>query len=90
MNGISSQGLAVLLVVLLNFTKPLNGQELEPRAYSVSPVGINIALFSYSYPSGDVEFDPSLPIENVKAKLNVLTLGYPWSRLLVLYGKALA
>jgi hypothetical protein len=63
MNGISSQGLAVLLVVLLNFTKPLNGQELEPRAYSVSPVGINIALFSYSYPSGDVEFDPSLPIE---------------------------
>jgi hypothetical protein len=31
-------------------------------------VGINIALFSYSYPSGDVEFDPSVPIESVKAK----------------------
>lgn len=67
---------SLLFVLLLNVTRPLNGQELEPRAYSVSPVGINIALFSYSYPSGDVEFDPSVPIESVKAKLNVLTLGY--------------
>lgn len=68
--------LAVLLVLLLGVTRPLNGQELEPRAYSVSPVGINIALFSYSFPSGDVEFDPSAQIDDVKVKLNVPTLGY--------------
>ena len=44
-HGIKSEGFAVLLVVLLTVTRPLNGQELEPRAYSVSPVGINIALY---------------------------------------------
>jgi hypothetical protein len=72
----SKHGLAVFFVLLLGFTSRLNGQELEPRAYSVSPVGINIALFSYSYPSGDVEFDPSAQIDDVKVKLNVLALGY--------------
>ena len=75
-HGTKSGGLAVLSVLLLSITGPLNGQELEPRAYSVSPVGINIALFSYSYPSGDLDFDPSVPIENAKAKLNAVTLGY--------------
>ena len=75
-HGAKSGSLAVLLVLLLSITVPLNGQELEPRAYSVSPVGVNIALLAYSYPSGDLEFDPSVPIEDAKAKLNVVTLGY--------------
>lgn len=75
-HGAKSGGLAVLLEILLSITGPLNGQELEPRAYSVSPVGVNIALFAYSYPSGDLEFDPSVQIEDAKAKLNVGTLGY--------------
>lgn len=75
-HGIKSGDLAVLFVLLIGVIRPLNGQELEPRAYSVSPVGINIALFSYSFPSGDVEFDPSAQIDDVKVKLNVPTLGY--------------
>lgn len=74
--GNKSVGLAVFVVLLLGVTNTLKGQELEPRAYSVSPVGINIALFSYSYPTGDVEFDSSVPVDSVKANLNVLTLGY--------------
>jgi hypothetical protein len=75
-HGIKSGGLAVFFLLLFGGVEPLKGQELEPRAYSVSPVGINIALFSYSHPSGDVEFDPSAQIDDVKAKLNVLALGY--------------
>jgi hypothetical protein len=75
-HGIKSGVLAVFLLLLVRGAGPLNGQELEPRAYSVSPVGTNITLFSYSYPSGDVEFDPSAQIDDVKVKLNVLTLGY--------------
>jgi hypothetical protein len=74
--GNKSVGLAVLVVLVLNVASALKGQELEPRAYSVSPVGLNIVLFSYSYPTGDVEFDPSVPIDSVKANLNVVTLGY--------------
>ena len=75
-HGIKSARFAVLFVLLVGVTSHLHGQELEPRAYSVSPVGINIALFSYSYPSGDVEFDPSAQIDDFNFKLNVLTLGY--------------
>jgi len=74
-HGKNLVGLAVIFVLLI-LLSPVNGQDLEPRTYSISPVGVNITLFSYSYPSGDVEFDPSLPIEDVKAKLNILTLGY--------------
>jgi hypothetical protein len=73
---IKSACLAVLFVFLVGVTGPLHGQEMEPRAYSVSPVGVNFALVSYSYPSGDVEFDPSAQIDDVKISMNVLTLGY--------------
>jgi hypothetical protein len=73
---IKTAGLAVLFLFLVGVTRPLHGQELEPRAYSVSPVGVNFALFSYSYPSGDVEFDPSAQIDDVNLRMNVLTLGY--------------
>ena len=51
-------------------------QELEPRAYSPSPVGANFLLAGYVHSSGDVVFDPSLPFSNVDAQLNAGTLGY--------------
>jgi hypothetical protein len=75
-HDIKTAGLAVLLVFLVGVARPLHGQELEPRAYSVSPVGLNFALASYSYPSGDVELDPSAQIDDVNVHLQVLTLGY--------------
>jgi hypothetical protein len=51
-HGIKSVGLAAIVVLLLGDIRPVNRQDLEPGAYSVSPVGINIALFSYSPPLG--------------------------------------
>ncbi len=45
-------------------------QQLEPRAYSPSPVGANFAGFVYSNSSGDVVFDPSLPFTDVSARVN--------------------
>jgi hypothetical protein len=48
----------------------VQAQELEPRAYSISPVGTNFVLFSYSRSSGDILFDPNLPVEDVKASIN--------------------
>jgi hypothetical protein len=75
-HGIKSAGLAVLFVFLVGATRSARGQELEPRAYSVSPVGVNFALFSYSYPSGDVELDPSAQIDDVNLRMNVWTVGY--------------
>ncbi len=50
-------------------------QELEPRAYSPAPVGANFFLAAYSYQSGEVLFDPSLPFSDVNAYINMVTGG---------------
>lgn len=53
-----------------------HGQELEPRAYSPNPVGLNYVLAGYVYSTGDVLFDPSLPFSDVQADLNAMALAY--------------
>ena len=51
-------------------------QELEPRAYSASPVGINFIGAGYSYSFGSIVFDPTIPITNGHADISAITLGY--------------
>jgi len=53
----------------------VRAQELEPRAYAPSPVGANFFLVAYSYQSGEVLFDPSLPFSDVNAYVNAVTTG---------------
>ena len=53
-----------------------SAQELEPGAYTVSPVGINLLNAGYVFNTGDVNFDPSLPIEDAKATVHTVTLSY--------------
>jgi hypothetical protein len=67
-------GRALAFIVLLP-TAAL-AQELEPRAYSASPVGTNFVGLAYGYQSGDVLFDPSLPVTDVHAYVNSLNPGY--------------
>ena len=51
-------------------------QELEPRAYSSSPVGSNFALAGYSWSGGSVLVDASLPISNIESQIDSLFAGY--------------
>lgn len=51
-------------------------QELEPRAYSPSPVGTNFLILNYTRLTGAVLTDPSLPITDVDADIDIATLGY--------------
>jgi hypothetical protein len=51
-------------------------QELNPGAYTVSPVGANFIGTTYQYSSGDVTFDPSIPIQDAHSRLNTLALSY--------------
>ncbi|MBV8157518.1 MAG: transporter [Dyella sp.] len=53
-----------------------SAQELEPRTYSSSPIGTNFIGASYSYLTGDVLTDPSLPVTNVEAHISTLALAY--------------
>lgn len=63
-------------------------QELEPRAYSPNPVGLNFATVGYAHSSGDVLSDPSLPLDDVHASLNAVSVGY--GRTFGLFGRGAA
>ncbi len=64
------------LVVIAVVPSAARGQQLEPRAYSASPVGTNFAGVGYGYAFGQVLFDPSLPVTDVRAYVNSVSLGY--------------
>ncbi|HEY6123381.1 MAG TPA: transporter, partial [Steroidobacteraceae bacterium] len=61
-------------------------QELEPRAYSPSPVGLNFVLFAGSRSTGEILPDPSVPIENIEATIDAGVAGY--GRTFALWGQS--
>jgi hypothetical protein len=63
-------------IVLMLICAGARAQDLEPRAYSAAPVGTNFAVLNYTRLDGDVLTDPSLPIKNVQAKIDLYVLGY--------------
>ncbi len=66
-----------LLVSLIAAVAPVaSAQEMEARSYSPSPVGANIALFTYKYQTGDVLLDSTLPLTDVKVNVNSVVAGY--------------
>jgi hypothetical protein len=54
----------------------VNAQELEPRAYTNIPVGINFVLAGYNYSAGAVLFDPTVPLENANIKTHGVLVAY--------------
>jgi hypothetical protein len=48
---------------------------MEPRSYSAVAIGTNFVVMDYSRSSGDISFDPSLPVTDLQAKINTYTLG---------------
>ena len=55
---------------------PASAQELSPRAYWPAPKGTILAFGGYSYSTGDVVTDPSLPVVGVDSRLSSLQVGY--------------
>jgi len=49
---------------------------MEPRAYSVSPVGTNFFAVVGGGSRGDILFDAAIPITDTNASLGLATLGY--------------
>jgi len=52
-----------------------HAQDLEPRAYSASPVGLNFLVIGYGWSAGSVVVDPTLPISDVPAAVQGPTIG---------------
>jgi len=63
-----------LLYVLLTAV-PAFAQDLEPRAYSASPVGLNFLVAGYNWLTGQVVSDPALPFSDVHARVQTPVLG---------------
>jgi hypothetical protein len=51
-------------------------QELEPRAYSISPTGVNFLVLGFARSSGGISFDANLPIEDARATLHHAVMAY--------------
>lgn len=50
-------------------------QDLEPRAYTNTPVGLNFLFVGYQYSGGGLVFDPALPVTDAESKVNMGLLG---------------
>jgi|GEM_PF-1742976 len=51
-------------------------QDLEPRAYANTPIGLNFLIVGYSYSQGSLSTDPSIPLRNAKLQTNSSVFAY--------------
>ena len=73
---ISRLFLLIGIIVVLSKVSPVCAQDLEPRAYTNIPVGLNFVVAGYSHMSGGVLFDPAVPLENANIKINGALFAY--------------
>ena len=63
-----------------------HAQDIEPRAYSNAPIGVNFLIAGYAYTEGAIPFDASLPVKNANLKTSSAVLAY--ARVLDLWGQS--
>ena len=63
-------------IAVLSGLSPIAAQDLEPRAYTNIPVGINFLVAGYAYSSGGVLFDPAVPLENAHINIHGSVFAY--------------
>jgi hypothetical protein len=68
--------ISTMALGLISGAFPVCAQDLEPRAYTNTPVGLNFLLVGYQYSGGGLLFDPALPVTDANAKVNMGLLGY--------------
>ena len=56
-----------------------NAQDLEPRSYTNTPVGMKFLIAGYGYVEGSMAFDPSVPLADAQYYKDVTVLAYAQS-----------
>lgn len=79
-------GIVLAVTVLMATGSGVSAQDLEPRAYVNTPVGLNFLLAGYGYLAGGVATDPSLPLQNADLQVHSTILAY--ARALDVWGKS--
>src|SRR6266446_2667531 len=81
---ITRAGVALVATVLVA-VMTAQAQDLEPRAYANTPVGMNFLILGYGYSQGDVTVDSSA-IKDAELTVHSAVLGY--ARALDVWGRA--
>lgn len=66
----------ISVFILLVKISVINAQDLEPRAYTNIPIGLNFLVAGYAYSAGGVLFDPAIPLDNANIKIHGSVFGY--------------
>ena len=80
-------GCAVLVCcALAGIASPAHAQDIEPRAYSNAPVGVNFLIAGYAYTTGGLAFDSALPLSDPDLSTSNAVVAY--ARVLDFRGKS--
>jgi len=82
----SAKRLLVMLggCLLARLGSPAFAQDIEPRAYSNAPIGVNFLIAGYAYTRGGIAFGPTLPITDPHLSTSNAVVAY--ARVLDLWG----
>lgn len=67
---------AALALLGAGFAPAARAQELEPRAYSNLPMGLNFLATGYAHSQGGLSIDPSLPLDDAHLKIDTGVVAY--------------
>ena len=79
-------GLFIIVCTLMAGLSTACAQDIEPRAYSNAPVGVNFLIAGFAYTQGGLAFDHALPVKNPQLETYNAVLAY--ARVLDLWGKS--
>jgi hypothetical protein len=75
---------ASIACVLLSGLATAPAQDIEPRAYSNAPVGVDFLINGYAYTRGGLAFDSARPVAN--PELETSNAAFVYARVLDLWG----
>ena len=84
--GLSALGRLIGALALATVSFEVRAQDLEPRAFANTPVGLNFLIGGYAYSEGTIGTDPSVPLTDTEVKFNSAALAYV--RTLDLWGRS--
>ncbi len=80
-----ARGILVTFVFIGQVTTA-QAQDIEPRAYSNAPIGVNFLIAGYAFTRGALATDSSVPVSNAELTSSSAVLGY--ARVLDLWGQS--
>lgn len=66
----------ILALALASASVAAHAQDIEPRAFANTPVGINFLIGGYAYTEGTLGTDPSVPLEDTEVTFHTAVLAY--------------